>query len=634
MRLIIALLLVITTLFQYACNNSSTYDTGKVNNAQSTQTRPFPEELGTVISNDGKVYFYLFAPSASSVSLSGSFNGWSQSGNPMTKIVTSNGAVWTTALPLSVVYNQSYKYIINRTTWVADPYSKHVEKDTGDGFNSVLKTNNVINWHPFTPPTVDKLVIYELHVESFTANDPSVLPSRRGKFLGILDKTNYLLSLGINAIEIMPIHAQESYSGYSWGYNPVLFMAIHPDYGTPDDFKIMVNELHKVGIAVIVDVVFNHAGNKNNYLWDIDNKYYFDFDGDGRVEASPGGDDSTPWGNKFALWKPVASKLVYDTLEYYIKEFNVDGFRFDGTYVMSGGNPFRNARPHLINNIINPLRAKYPNKIWIVEQLPNNTDFKGTGIAQWGEVFHDKMKAMLRRDNFEGEQYDNIDRVGRMIYYDKDSGRFTSPLEVVNYFESHDENSVYTELVTYSGLTVTDATNASKVGAIVLFTSMGIPMIMAGQEFVRPRIGQNTHKTNGDIDWSWLTTNTNIFEYYRGLIKLRKQHPALRITDPNPASKGWFKWGNEWNNENFSWGTSKHIVYALNYNGTMPGETNKFVVAVNFSTNPVTIYPFFETGTWTIVVDPNTSSGSNTVNITSNTTSWVIPPITGFIFRK
>lgn len=620
-------------VYVYAVDNA-----GNISSTQDVTfiatTNEFPQELGAVISNDGNVYFYFFAPNANSVSIAGEFNSWSASANPMQKVMTTNGAVWKTSLSLSSVYGKKYKYVINGSSWVADPYSRHVVSDGFGGFNSVVKTNNSISWVSFTPPDTSQLVVYELHVESFTASNNNVSSANRGKFLGILEMTNYLLSLGVNAIEIMPIHIQEFYSGYTWGYNPILFMGIHSDYGTPDDFKTMVNELHKVGIAVIVDVVFNHTGNNNNYLWMIDNKYYFDFDGDGVVETSSGGDDTSPWGNKLAVWKPAVLKLIRDTLEYYINEFNVDGFRFDGTFAMEGGNPYKNARPYLINYVISPLKQQYPNKIWIAEQLPNSVDFKNTGIAQWGQVFHDKMKAMLRRGNFEGEQYNNVDRVARMIYYDRDSGNFASPLEVVNYFESHDENSVYTELVTYSGLTTEDATNASKIGAIVLFTSMGIPMIMAGQEFVRPRIGQNTSKTNGDIDWSWLSVNTNIFEYYSGLIELRKNHPALRITNPNPASVEWTKWGNEWNSANFSWGSSKHIVYALNYNGGVPGEANKFVVVANFATTNVTVYPFFETGTWTIVVDPTNSRGTSTTNITDTNTSWVVPPVSGFIFMK
>ncbi|MGC8767009.1 MAG: alpha-amylase family glycosyl hydrolase [Brevinematia bacterium] len=629
-EIILGIFFIFVFLAILGCSGGTSVTGGGVitNTTNDIVLDPFPSNLGAVISNDGNVYFYFFAPSATKVSIAGSFNGWNASANPLVKLNTTYGAVWTTSLSLSNVYGSSYKYVVNGSTWVADPYSKNVTNDGYGGYNTVLKTNSSITWYPFTPPSVSELVIYELHVGSFTASNSSVPSANRGKFLGILDMTNYLLSLGINAIEIMPIHVQDFYSGYTWGYNPTLFMGIHSDYGTPDEFKVMVNELHKVGISVIVDVVFNHTGNNNNYLWMIDNKYYFDFDGDGVIETT--GDDASPWGNKFALWKPVAKKLVYDTLKYYLEEFNVDGFRFDGTFAMEGGNPYKNARPSLIE-VINSLRSQYPNKVWIVEQLPNNTDFKGTGIAQWGQVFHDKMKAMLRRGNFEGEYYDNINRVARMIYYDRDSGNFASPLEVVNYFESHDENSVYTELVQYSGLTLDDATNASKVGAIVLFTSMGIPMIMAGQEFVRPRIGQNTSKTNGDIDWSWLSTNTNVFDYYSGLINLRKNHPALRITDPDPASKNWFKWGNEWNINNFSWGSSKHIVYALNYNGGI--SDNKFVVAVNFSTTNVTVYPFFESGTWTIVVDPYTSSGTNTTNVITND-SWVIPPFSGYIFMK
>lgn len=627
-KVIFCVLLIFVGVYLSYCSNTPSVAGESTNTNTTNAFDPFPSSLGAVISNDGNVYFYLFAPSATKVSIAGEFNGWNASANPMYKLNTQYGAVWTTSLSLSSVYGKSYKYVINGSTWVADPYSKHIANDGYGGYNSVVRTNSFLNNYSFTPPSVGELVIYELHVGSFTASNSSVSAVNRGKFLGILEMTNYLLSLGVNAIEIMPIHVQDFYSGYTWGYNPTLFMGIHSDYGTPDDFKTMVNELHKVGIAVIIDVVFNHTGNNNNYLWMIDNKYYFDFDGDGVVETS--GDDASPWGNKFALWKPVAKKLVYDTLKYYLEEFNVDGFRFDGTYAMEGGNPYKNARSYL-KDVVNQLKFEYPNKIWIAEQLPNSTDFKGTGIAQWGQVFHDKMKAMLRRGNFEGEYYDNIGKVGKMIYYDKDSGNFASPLEVVNYFESHDENSVYTELVQYSGLTFDDATNASKVGAIVLFSSMGIPMIMAGQEFVRPRIGQNISKTNGDIDWSYLTTNTNIFEYYSGLINLRKNHPALRITDPDPVSKGWFVWGNQWNSSNFAWNSSKHIVYALNYNGGI-GD-NKFVVAVNFSSSNVTVYPFFESGTWTIVVDPCTSTGTNTTNVDTST-SWVIPPFSGYIFMK
>jgi 1,4-alpha-glucan branching enzyme len=596
---------------------------------------PAPPTLGAVVSNDGNVYFYLFAPSASSVSIAGEFNSWSTTANPMTKFYTTifgeNVPIWVTSLPLSSVNGKKYKYVINGSNWVADPYSKMITNDGYGGFNTVFTNLPTFSWEDssYTPPHPSNLVIYELHTWSFTKNDTTVSTANQGKFLGILEKTNYLLHLGINAIELMPIHVQEFYSGYTWGYNPTLFMAIHSDYGTIQDLKTLVNELHKVGIAVIVDVVFNHTGNNNNYLWMIDNMYYFDFDGDGNLETSS--DDHSPWGNKFAVWKTMAKKLIYDTLKYYMDEFHIDGFRFDGTYAMEGGNPYKNARPALIE-VINLLRSQYPNKIWIAEQLPNSTDFKGTGIAQWEQIFHDKMKAMLRRGTFEGELYDNVGRVGRMIYYDKDSGNFASPLEGVNYFESHDENSVYTELVTYSGLTVTDATNASKLGAIVLFTSMGIPMIMSGQEFVRPRIGQNTSETNGNIDWSWLTANTNIYEYYSGLINLRKSHPALMLTHPDPASVGLFKWGNEWNSANFNWSTSKHIVYALNYNGSL--SDNKFVVVANFSGSTQTVYPFFETNTWTIVVDPYTSSGTNTTNITDTNTSWQVPPYSGYIFMK
>ena len=291
---------------------------------------------------------------------------------------------------------------------------------------------------------------------------------------------------------------------------------------------------------------------------------------------------------------------MYDNLKYFIETFHIDGVRFDATSYMD-----HNA----LKEVVAKLKSEYTDIIFIAEQLPNSDSLRGTGIAQWSDPFHDSIKALLRMGKFEGSNY-NSDSLGKITYYTKDNGWSASPKETINYMESHDENSVRHEVLTNTGKTTEDALKATKLGALHLFTSLGTPMLMAGQEFFKDRVGQDTSEANGQIDWTWYTKNENeknVFNYYKNLIALRIAHPELRMTDPDPAGKGDFRWSitpGNWGNLGYPYtnGGDLLIGYALNVAGTK-GDY-RWVVALNYSTSAKKLDIVFPTsGSWTILAN-------------------------------
>ncbi len=620
--------------------------------AISYNRRVFDSSLATILSNppsasvtnrfgawiDGSyVNFCLFAPNSASVYVAGEFNSWNSSANPM--YLTPDGKFWWARINIPSADGTDYKYILDGNTWIVDPYTKAVHYDGGYA-NGVIKATNTFSWTDsgWSRPDISELVIYELHVHDFTADSSSgVGAGHNGKYLGIIDKISYLTNLGINAVEFMPVHEFHDAGFYSWGYSPTYFMAPEGSFASStggaqvDEFKQMVNALHNAGIAVIVDSVFNHIANDENVWWTVDSVYYFDYNNNGSVENS--GEDKTDWGNHFVTWRPMVKELMYQYMKYWIEEFHVDGFRFDATWYVDHD---------ALKEVINRIKAEHPNIYFIAEQLPNSADFKGTGIAQWGAVFHDKMKAMIRQGDFEGEHYDNVDRVAMIVYYSRDEGCFANPREVVNYLESHDESTVAYEASTGSGVNIT---NATRMAAVVLFTSMGIPMMYEGQEFLRSKQSQDTDEADNRIYWTQLNSQVSneVWEYYKGLINLRKNHPALRMTSSDPASEGKFRWSvvpSTWGDLGYAVkkeASGKVLGWQLNVNGSI--SDNKFVVVVNFDTvdkNGLWIQ-FPESGTWKLVANGTNVNESGITTITVGTelsNQYDVKARSGYIFMK
>ncbi len=310
-RKILLLMLVLFTFFVVGCSDDDASDARNIAN---------PDNLAiTNVSGatmDGtNTHFVLYAPNAKNVTV--------KLFSPVTldvemQLTEDKQYWWATA---TVSAGQNYKYLLDDTTWVSDPYARAY--DESDNFNSLIMDSSTYSWNDggWAKPARSKLVIYEMHIKDFTRNDSDATSG--ANYLGVIDKIQYLQDLGVNAVELMPI---QEWSGgwYSWGYNNSGYFAPESslssdisDGSAYDEFKQLVDALHQAGIAVILDVVYNHTSNDQNLLWMIDSDLYFS--------------GSTPWGNRFALELPATSKFVYDNMKYWMDEFHIDGFRLDST---------------------------------------------------------------------------------------------------------------------------------------------------------------------------------------------------------------------------------------------------------------------------------------------------------------
>lgn len=535
----------------------------------------------------------------SAVSVKGS---WSDQEAPMTRITSGdNTDIWWAFVSQAKTGDQ-YKFRGYRQgaagyTEVADPYSQ---------YNRYSNGSSVIVDHTFTwtdaswrRPAWADYIIYELHVKDFTSSDPSVSSANRGKYLGVKEKMPYLKSLGITAIEVMPV-SEFADVGYSWGYNTCLFFAAESGYAVRasvgqegvDQLKEMINEAHKYGIAVIMDMVFNHTSNSDNWLWTVDNQAYFS--------------GSTPWGNRLNTSHPIVRRLGRDCIEYFMRKFHVDGFRFDAT-----GNGWIDY--NFLYDLKNHAKSIDSNVFFVYENLPNNSGLKTWG-AQWADGYRDKGTNLLCHWNWQ-----NASGFASQIFYSRDEGWASCPVESVNYLESHDEDTL-SHLYGLAGLNTEAKRWRARQSAVLLTTSLGLPMLWMGQEFLRAREGQNTNEM--PLDWSLKNTYQDILAYYSAVLTLRRDNPALRLVDTNG-----FRWQYEpWN------GDSNVIGYSLQTNNS--GD-KKFVVLLNFNDGTRTVnLRFPENGTWTKVITETSTGGTSTIEVSGYSAQVSILGNSGIILVK
>ena len=371
-------------------------------------------------------------------------------------------------------------------------------------------------------------MIYELHVGDF---------SPEGTFNGVTQKLDYIRDLGVAAIELMPI--QEFPGDRSWGYNPVYFFCPESSYGTIDDLKALIDQAHQRGIGILLDVVFNHTDSSNplTMLYSFQDSPYF-------------GQDGNPWGfPDFNHWSEATKRFIKDIQNYWLTEFHVDGFRYDHTEGI--GWDAENG----MNFIRWAAKQTKPYAYLIAENLPDPSGVvRNTNIeASWHESFHGMVRAQLREGDYQGRQYgDMLGLFNEMLFH---TDGYTDNAQSINYLENHDQERIAFEIRTNPVLDIDQAVNAkSKLGALVLFTAMGVPMLYAGQEF-----GTSSPKTIdvNKLQWERLNDATwsDLRNWYVTLARLRATNPALTINQIEPlvvdnerkllAFKRWDDGGNQ-----------------------------------------------------------------------------------------
>lgn len=478
--------------------------------------------MGAIVHDEtAGVTFRVWAPHAEHVFVTGTFNGWSEWRTPLAR-ERGNGH-WSVKVPEATV-GEGYKYIIHshgQTFLRADPYASEV---AGPDRHSIIHRRHFF-WTPppvsYNPPARDELVIYELHVGTFNEDPENVV----GTFRSLRTCLPYLRQLGINAIELMPV--AEFAGDYSWGYNPAYPFAISRTYGGRQAFKGLVEAAHKQGIAVIVDVVYNHLGPQDLDLWRFDGWHE---NGKGGIYFYNDWRSKTPWADtRLDYGRREVREYVRDNVFMWLETFRVDGLRWDATSYI------RNAHGHdgdpgadiaagwqMMQEINAEVRRRYPERFTIAEDMQENEWLTksvaegGAGFnAQWDANFvHTVREAII---STEDDQRD-IEAVAAALRsrYDDD------PFDRIIFTESHDEvangKARVPEEIAPGESAGYFAKKRSILGAALVLTAPGIPMLFQGQEFLE----DGWFSDQDPLDWRKAGRHRGILLLYQKLIKLRR----------------------------------------------------------------------------------------------------------------
>ena len=514
-----------------------------------------------------------------------------------------SGRIWHCRIPLDQMYDaRYYAYSVSghvvdglngfdHEKVLLDPYANGVFFPPGFDRKLAMKPgpNNeraplgvlprqhvAFDWSGEVPPRPESdAIIYELHVKGFTSNPNSgVHPSRAGTYAGLIEKIPYLKELGITVVELMPIFQRDPHEGDYWGYMPLNFFAPHAQYASSVDddgqhleFKNMVKDFHRAGIAVVLDVVYNHTCEGDH----VGPTYSFKgFDAAGYY--MPSSDPPSLYanysgtGNTLNFSQAHVRKMVMDSLRYWKNEMHIDGFRFDLASVFS-----RNAdgslnwgdAPIFSEIAADPElgRMALIAEPWDVGGYQLGRGFPGTTWLQWNARYRDDVRRFVRGDA------GMVPNLMRRIYGSDDlfpdsREHAYHAFQTVNYIDCHDGFTLY-DLVSYNqkhnwknghdnqdGMDANYSWNcghegdASAPGEVLalrrkqaknffclLMFSNGIPMFRAGDEFLNTQFGNNNPYNQDNeiswLDWSQLEANQDIFRFFKGMIAFRKSHPSL-----------------------------------------------------------------------------------------------------------
>ena len=548
-------------------------------------------DLGSVVEKD-KVVFRLFGPRLKGAEVLLYKNADDKKSFKKIKMKRGDNYIWAVSVSKSEApHGTFYKFLIQKSDksyLVNDPYTK---ASVGSAGKSIViypgvEDSPFTGWadEEYSTPDIDKITIYETHIANLTGKNP-VCSNLPHTYLAMtIDEPgsplDYLKKLGINAVEFLPLHEYQNGAvidfkkHYHWGYMTSLFFAPESSFSTDpaarkqvSELKKMIDTLHKNGIAVIVDVVYNHTSNADNALGMIDSEYYFT------------GGNKSGCGNDVYCSRPMMRKLILDSLSYWLSEYHIDGFRFDLSHLIDQKNLFT---PENIAKLKSAKTTK-GNLILIAENWSGKREeLKNTTVAQWNDYVREDIKKFIST----GERKNSVlDRVR----WSKDKTFYAGPMESVNYVESHDEETM-ANLLKSEGWAEADIINRAKMAGIILFTSQGIPMILEGQEVMRDKQVQLQDYESNVIDWELVKKNSDFVDFYKNLIALRADNPVLRLAEDQPDS--FYKLLTTKN--------SHAAGYVLNADSSIKDEP-RFAIMLNPSTEAAIFS--LPNGKWKVVTD-------------------------------
>jgi 1,4-alpha-glucan branching enzyme len=491
--------------------------------------------------SDTSAIIQLYAPEKNNIYLLGDFNNWTPSISNHMNLSLDSTTWWIQLTNLTPNTTFGYQFFIDGSLKLADPLSERIADPNNDqsigaitypnpyayptgettGFISLFETNPTpFNWQHdnYTRPAKSELMVYELLVRDFVA---------ARNYLTLIDTLDYLDSLGINAIELMPVGEFEN--NESWGYNPSFHMALDKYYGTPEHFKQFVDACHSRGIAVILDIALNHTFGQSpmvNMYWDA-------------VNQRPA--TNNPWFNAICPHPPYcwgydlnhekqATKEYIDRVNrFWLEEYHLDGFRFDYTkgFVNSAAG-YSNTRIDILKRMVDTIWNFNPEAYIILEHWADNNEEKQLaeyGMLLWGNLTYDYHQAMKGySSNFSNGIH---------------TSRGWSVPHLVTYVESHDEERGMFECLTAGNSTNTShnvkvpniALLRAQAAAVTMITTPGPKMIWQfGELGYDISIDVPCRTCNKPILWNyWQNVNRRqLYEVYKATLNLRTSQPVFK----------------------------------------------------------------------------------------------------------
>ena len=533
------------------------------------------------------------------------------------------------------------------TTEACDPYARAVGINGKRAMIIDLASTNPAGWDTDKNPQAGKgytdAVIYELHVRDLSTDASSGI-TNKGKYLGLIEtgtKTpggvstglDHMVDLGITHVHLLPVYDinsvdeskmdDDSVNHFNWGYDPLNYNVPEGSYSTDPyngevrvkEFKQMVKGLHDAGIAVVMDVVYNHVADSNKFCVNQIVKGYFT-----RPNSNGSG-----CGNDVATERSMVSKYIVDSVNYWADEYHIDGFRFDLAGLLD---------IDTINEIVKTVHEKHPDVIFYGEgwaagstvltkknvelAVMANAD-KTPGFAYFSDTIRNAVKGGTYGGVSKGFISGASSNTGELFNCFKGTPSWCpSPSQSINYISAHDNNTLYDHI----SMVATDASedqkmSMNKLGAAFYMTSQGIPFFQAGEEFLRSKpdgkggYDENSYNSGDAINslkWSDLENESyqNVYEYYKGLIAFRKAHPALRIDNKADVNSNVYQLSD----------LAANVVGYQIYGG-VNGETSEGILAY-FNANREATQVTLPEGNWTVYVNGQ-KAGTEVIDVVSGT---------------
>ncbi len=523
---------------------------------------------GNIVPDRSGATFRCWAPRALKVSVHGEFNQWGQSDDGA---MHRNGDHWS-GFVANAKEGQEYKfYVVGAGTsgHKRDPYARELTRMPSYPFcNCVLRDPRNWTWHDeyYHPPGFNDLIFYQLHVGVFNGPDR---PHRVAKFLDLLGKLDYLAALGINAVLLLPI--VEFDNPRSLGYEGCDIFSPEMDYTVPpgeiDDYEMLVNGLrgrhglpplskddigiqtnqlkivvelfHLSGLAVLVDVVYNHAGGQ--VMGQDESLWFFDRPAGTNRNDSLYFTDQDHTGPVWAIWKKEVRQFLIDNAKFFVEEYHLDGYRYDQVSVIVSQNS--NDGWRFCQDLTNTMKSAKPSAINVAEYWsvdPYVVRFPEHGGAGFDACWHDGLRVSLRSavgaaSVGEGASI-NLGAVAANLW----APNFLNAWRAVQYVESHDE--VYRDrgrripgLADGSNTRSWYARSRSRVVSSILMTAPGIPMLFMGQCLLEDKQWADDAANHANLliwwdglDWGKDPHMGRFHRFIEELVRLRRSQPALR----------------------------------------------------------------------------------------------------------